>query len=399
MGNALVCPACGRAIQQPGPCPWCGSYPDPYAALDNTPRTQPADPYLMGQPWVAPTAVEPAFEPAPAAPLPQRSNGLIAVIGVLSFAVLMGMGVVAYLVFGRGESPTAAVPEPTTPSAAASSPSLAPTPRPTRTATVFVTVDPEQVPGGAGNEPAPVPVDGQPLSQTEAEAGIVDYLWTVAGNPAAGWELLTERRQRIEDEAAYYEYWSNIASATVEGCVQEAAGSLLCQFSTIDNAGRHASSEVRYWMTAEDGEVKVDVAGGRQPEHLAAEQTLEEYRQETLGWLVLDGRWVAELSAKRPGISDPLQIAANGSHVFYFPDILAEHEQLSDRLPGVDVLMLRREDWGKQGRDLWHTVADPGGFTSEADVEAWCATAFPELTGDALHNQCTPRQLKPPYWS
>lgn len=350
----------------------------------------------MGQPWVPPVA-EPTPQPAP--PAPERNNALIAVIGILSFVVLVGMALVAYLVFGGGESPTAAVPEEVQPSSVAPAESFAPSPLPTQTETVFVTAAPEPSQPGVGGEPAPALTDGQTLTLAQSQAGVEDYLATVVADPLAGWELLTQRRQLVEDEPAYYEYWETVSSASVAGCRQDLPGSLLCQFSTIDKTGKPASSEVRYWLTVEDGRIKVDVAGGRQPEHLAAEERLEEYRRDTLNWLVLDERWVAELSAKRPGISDPLQVAANGSHTFYFPDILAEHERLSERFYDIDVMMLRREDWGKQGRDLWHTVADPGGFASEADVEAWCAVSFPELSGEALHNQCTPRQLKAPYWS
>lgn len=41
--------------------------------------------------------------------------------------------------------------------------------------------------------------------------------------------------------------------------------------------------------------------------------------------MVLDGRWVAQLASKTFGISDPLQIAENGSHTSFGIDVLAEH--------------------------------------------------------------------------
>lgn len=127
-----------------------------------------------------------------------------------------------------------------------------------------------------------------------------------------------------------------------------------------------------------------------------AELRLAELRAQALP-LVTDGRWVAILAAKAPGMTDPLQVAANGTHTFYLFDILAEHEALRDRLPTSNVLALRRADFGLQGSDLWITVADPGGFSSADDVMAWCAIAFPELSGDELANQCLPQRLTPPH--
>lgn len=129
-----------------------------------------------------------------------------------------------------------------------------------------------------------------------------------------------------------------------------------------------------------------------------AARGLEDYRQASKSGLVLDERWVAELSAKSAGIYDARQVAKNGTHTFYLDDILAMHEEMVERFAGVNVLLLERSDWGKQGIPLWFTIADPGGLTSKEDVEAWCAASFPELSGPDLANQCTPRQLKAPYW-
>lgn len=64
--------------------------------------------------------------------------------------------------------------------------------------------------------------------------------------------------------------------------------------------------------------------------------------------LTYDGRWVAELSAKRPGISDPLQVAANGTHVFYLADIVALHESFVAHLPGTRVLALQEGRLGSR---------------------------------------------------
>lgn len=318
---------------------------------------------------------------------------LVALASLVAVAVI---GVVGFLLVTRGgQDDASAVQATQSPATLPSEASSQPVPRPTRTATVFVTVAPQEpageTTGGASS------ATGE-LTEAEAVAGIQDYLRTVVGDPAAGWDALTGRRQAIEDRDSYYRYWSSLSSASVSGCALDpGTGALSCRLSTVDLAGKAASSDVRFWLSVEDGATLVDVAGGGGAGQVAAEQRLEEQRQVTLRTLVLDGRWVAELSAKRPGISDPLQTAANGSHVFYFDDILAEHDKLVARFPGTDVMMLRRQDWGRQGRDLWHTVADPGGLASKADVEAWCARSFPELSGEALTNQCTPRQMTAPH--
>lgn len=355
----------------------------------------------MAQDWVPPAPRHQPGQP------PKRGNAAtVALVAVASLVAVAVIGLFGFLLLNRGgEGDTAAVQVASTPSGPAEEEvTQAPTSEPTQTATVFVTVAPQQPADTSqtqGREPAAVELNSSgTLTRDDAVAGIQHYLRVVAGDPASGWDYLTGRRQVVEDWDSYRDYWSSVSSASVSGCTFDATdGALACRLSTVDTSGRDAASDVRFWLTVEDGVTKIDVAGGGGSEQLAAEERLEQERQESLRTLVLDERWIAELSAKRPGISDPLQTAANGTHVFYFPDILAEHDKLVARFPDVHVMMLRREDWGKQGRDLWHTVADPGGMTSKADVQVWCARAFPELTGEALTNQCTPRQLKAPYHS
>ncbi|WP_029430289.1 hypothetical protein [Blastococcus sp. URHD0036] len=117
----------------------------------------------------------------------------------------------------------------------------------------------------------------------------------------------------------------------------------------------------------------------------------------------LDGRWVAQLASKSVGTTDPLQVAANGSHVFYGTDILLEHQALLQEVGGAaDVLLLTSTDFGKRavdgaGRPYWVTLADPGWFTSSEDVVAWCADLYPTMTAEQLANSCAPRTLDLPH--
>lgn len=396
----MTCRTCGRPCGGEV-CSSCLSLADnptlnPYSELSAQPaQGQAPDPYLMGQDWTPPP------EQPGEGGRPRRRVRAAVIVGLC--AVVAVGAVVATLVL-TGQGSTAAVPEVVAPQPSVQmtvSPDPEPTTvEPTQQETVFVTLTPSPAP----EEPArvdPPSTDGPAAIETLTTDGAVsfmnDYLRRVVADPDDGWRLLSTRRQQVEDRESYYTYWPSLSSASVSGCVYEPSGSLDCRVNTVDKAGKTGSSEARFWLTSENGQIVIDVAGGGGPEQLAAEDELERLRLESTAGLVHDDRWVAELSAKRPGISDPMQTAANGTHVFYLADILAEHQNLQARLPDTPLLMLRREDWGKQGRDLWHTVADPGGFTSAADVDAWCAATFPELSGKELANQCTPRQMTAPH--
>jgi hypothetical protein len=136
------------------------------------------------------------------------------------------------------------------------------------------------------------------------------------------------------------------------------------------------------------------------PEAVALER-LEELAREGLAGVVLDGRPVAQLASKNPGIDDPLQTTADGSHTFQAVDILAEHERLRDDPANGDarVLLLRSDTYGKRqllnGAPLYVTLA-LGDFSGAADVRRWCAGRFPELSATARDNQCAVRRLRSP---
>jgi hypothetical protein len=126
---------------------------------------------------------------------------------------------------------------------------------------------------------------------------------------------------------------------------------------------------------------------------------LNRLRAEDLPTVRFDGRYVAQLASKSVGISDPYQIAANGTHTFYASDILAEHEALRNGdNPGARVVLVLSTDYGHRqlyrGQPLWVTFA-LGSFDSPDAVASWCRSRFPQLTGYVLTNQCTARTLVP----
>jgi hypothetical protein len=146
--------------------------------------------------------------------------------------------------------------------------------------------------------------------------------------------------------------------------------------------------------TDEPGNESVDA-------EVVALDRLEELARQGLSEVVLDGRYVAQLASKYPGIHDPLQTTAGGSHTFRATDILDEHERLRDDPANspARVVLLRSDEYGKRqlvgGRPLYVTFA-LGDFPGAADVRAWCAERFPDLSAEARANQCAVRRLRPP---
>jgi hypothetical protein len=133
----------------------------------------------------------------------------------------------------------------------------------------------------------------------------------------------------------------------------------------------------------------------------AALSQLESLRAASLQRVVLDGRYVAQVASKSIGITDPLQTAQNGTHTFFATDILAESEAARQRAPGDEVLLLQSSDFGTSrtapnGQPYWVTLVD-GGFTSSADVKAWCASTFASLDQQSRDNACAVRTLTPPH--
>ena len=133
----------------------------------------------------------------------------------------------------------------------------------------------------------------------------------------------------------------------------------------------------------------------------AALDSLVSLRNRSLQGLALDGRWVPQVASKSVGITDPMQIAQNGTNTFYAADILAESLAAQMVAPASTVLVLQSTDFGKfstaaDGQPYWVTLVDLGFGSSDA-VDGWCATAFANLAPDARENACAPRTLTPSY--
>ncbi|QXT63780.1 hypothetical protein [Tessaracoccus palaemonis] len=135
------------------------------------------------------------------------------------------------------------------------------------------------------------------------------------------------------------------------------------------------------------------------PEKAALRQ-LKSYAKQYDAIVAKDDQWVAQLSSKYVGVSDPLLTAANGTHTFFALDILSEFEDIAQSVTSVQVVLLDSRDFGKQqlvdGKNLWITFGLSDSFTSEDDVLDWCADEFPQFEGRERLNVCMPRQLKEP---
>lgn len=146
-------------------------------------------------------------------------------------------------------------------------------------------------------------------------------------------------------------------------------------------------------MTAPTTEATVD--------QQAALAELDRLTRQGLAQVSLGGQLVAQIASKNPGITDPYETTASGSHTFQAADILAEHEKLRDdpRNGDAKVVLLKSTDFGKRqiyhGQPLYVTFVVKA-FGSESAVRSWCARRFPTLAGDALANQCAVRRLRPP---
>jgi hypothetical protein len=118
------------------------------------------------------------------------------------------------------------------------------------------------------------------------------------------------------------------------------------------------------------------------------------------GRVSINGQYVAQLASKNPGIVDPIQTAADGSHTFKASDILREYQDLKAG-PGngaAQIVLLKSTDYGKRqlyhGKPLYVTFAIAG-FGGTQSVLNWCARRFPQLSGDELTNSCAVRRLRP----
>ncbi len=109
---------------------------------------------------------------------------------------------------------------------------------------------------------------------------------------------------------------------------------------------------------------------------------------------IAKGQWVAQLASKWVGITDPRQLAANGTHTFFAADIWAEHSELVSRVSDATVVLRRSTEFGQKkshdGEPYWTTQVVSPAFASQDEVTAWCASFYPDLSGEDLRNSCLP---------
>ncbi|WP_296139009.1 hypothetical protein [uncultured Tessaracoccus sp.] len=357
---------------------------------------------------IDPYAHDPYDAPDLPPPRRRRTGLVVALTAVVALVVGMTLAGVAMLVGDPHATEAevgAASSAPGEAEAAPISPTQSPTPSQPAASDAPATPEPARSPAAEARTPSPDPAKPQrststaTLSRADALRALDTYLTDVVRDPALGWQQLTRSRRAQEDATSYADWWGGLSSAHVSNCRYDDASMLaVCDLVTRNDAGlAGVTTDVPFQLVMEDGEVRIGLRSETPRSDDEVTARLQELWRESLDEVRLDGHWVAELSAKRPGNSDPLQVAANGTNTFFAADILAMHESLRDRFPQVPVLLLHSTDWGAQkGHDLWHTFAD-GGFESRAEVEAWCVEAFPELTGASLTNQCLPRTLRAPH--
>ena len=138
--------------------------------------------------------------------------------------------------------------------------------------------------------------------------------------------------------------------------------------------------------------------GGTTEDDAVAE--LQRLSDDGLAQVSFHGQYAAQIASKYPGIADPLQTTASGSHTFGAADILDEHRRLSDAHGSAEhpVILLKSTDYGKRqmvGTEfLWVTFAI-GDFPDRQSVLDWCGNQFAELTAKQRENQCAVRRLEP----
>jgi hypothetical protein len=224
----------------------------------------------------------------------------------------------------------------------------------------------------APNAPGPYPGPAAPRSRRPLLIGALVVLLLAAGGGGAAWGLMGK------DDSGTSE--STAAASTT-------AASRAPQSSASSRPSRTTASSPTPTPTPTVS-----------PEERAL-QVLENQRQESLQRVVLDGRWVAQVASKSVGITDPMQVAQNGTNTFYAVDILAESISVREVAPSSAVFLLQSVDFGKfsvarDGQPYWVTLVDLGFGSSDA-VTQWCASAYSNLSAEQLANACAPRTLTP----
>lgn len=248
-------------------------------------------------------------------------------------------------------------------------------------------------------EAPPALEDGQSLTQEQAMEGVEAFLVAASSDPAEGWKLMSRDLQGKVEWAGFEEEWTQVQSAKLarDTCSYEAPV-LTCNHLLDASDGTVTRENVVTPVIAQDGIVKIDVGGDAvatiddTPKEVTVDD-LEAVRAKDLEQFRPNGQIVAVLSSKRNGITDPLQVAKNGTNTFYYEDILAMHEDLVAQFGGDRIYMLQSRDFqDKKTHDLYYTVADRD-FTSKEQANAWCEAQFQHLSKKERENQCYGRQL------
>lgn len=131
-----------------------------------------------------------------------------------------------------------------------------------------------------------------------------------------------------------------------------------------------------------------------------ARTELEQQSAEGLATADPRGQWVAQLSGKYIGITDPQQTNRSGGHTFRAVEILDDYTTTKTKAEKLDttVVLIKGSTIlkGRQetsGHLFWFVFALD--FSSKAEVESFCAELYPSLSGTARTNQWYPTQLKP----
>lgn len=280
-----------------------------------------------------------------------------------------------------------------------------------------------------GDDAPEATADGETPNLKQSIDGLGKFFAAAPGDPSAGWEFLSAKRQQDEDWTGFVTHWNSMIGAKVveDSCSMEEKV-LVCDNEYTSTSGEVTVKKAEKTpVVFEGGSVKLDMpagaaaapqespasqetpateqspapaeptqAGAAVPEPGAAmtELDLEALRAETLKNGAPRGPVMAVLSTKKNGITDETQWASNGTHTFYYADIVALHHELAKRFPNERVYFLQSRDVDdKKSNDLYYTAVDRG-FSSKDEAQAWCEGAFPHLEGQALKNECMPRNLR-----
>lgn len=130
---------------------------------------------------------------------------------------------------------------------------------------------------------------------------------------------------------------------------------------------------------------------------------LQAAREGSLQSLTFNGRYTLTVSSKYEGVSDAYQVAANGTHTFYLPDIYADYLQAKKAMGrhSIPTFLLLATDIGgthvrTDGKQVWMVIALAPNIGNLEQAKAACQRLFPQYSGEELKDHCLPRTLQAP---